>query len=464
MSPTTIIRSDRPEPLEVLIAGGGVAAVEALLALRSLAASAVRVTLLAPEREFVYRPLAVGEPFGLTRPRRLDLGQLAADSSAHHHRDLLAAVDLDRRVATTATGEDLSFGALVVAVGAAMGDALPGALTFGPRTGNESMRRLLDELGRGEVERIAFVVPAGVRWPLPIYELALLTARDARSRGLEGVAISLVTPESRPLEAFPGEAGEEVANLLEEAGIDVVPSSGAASTTPGQLRLEDGRSIAADRTVTLPRLTVPDLPGVPQGADGFIPTDPLQRIEGLSGAYAAGDATWFPIKHGGLAAQQADTAAAAIAARAGVDIDPSPASLVIRAALLTGSATRFLRAELAGDRAEATAASGALWWPPGKIAGSYLAPYLSLRLGDQEQQQTMRDLSAAHAADPQGSDAAHEEALALALASADADARFGDYATALRWLQVAEQLNVALPAEYSDRREQWERLTRATER
>jgi hypothetical protein len=40
----------------VAIVGGGVAAVEALLALHELAAHRVRITLVSPEREFVYHP------------------------------------------------------------------------------------------------------------------------------------------------------------------------------------------------------------------------------------------------------------------------------------------------------------------------------------------------------------------------------------------------------------------------
>ena len=56
--------------LRVLIAGGGVAGLEALLALRDLAGDRVELTLLSPETEFVYRPMAVAEPFGRGRADR----------------------------------------------------------------------------------------------------------------------------------------------------------------------------------------------------------------------------------------------------------------------------------------------------------------------------------------------------------------------------------------------------------
>lgn len=462
--PITIVKSDRLEPLEVLIAGGGVAALEALLALRALAGARVRVTLLAPDAEFVYRPLAVGEPFGLTRPRRLDLERIAAELGARRRADSLAGVDLARRVAHTGQGDELAFGALVVAVGASASEALPGAITFGGSDSSESVRELLDDLTEGTVSKVVFALPSGSRWPLPLYELALLTARELRARNVRSADITLVTPENRPLELFPGRPSEQVAALLEGTGIDAICATTPESVASGELRLAGGRSIPADRVVTLPRLHVPELPGLPQGPDGFIPTDPLQRVDGSADVYAAGDATWFPVKHGGIATQQADTAAEAIAAGVGVDVEPSPARLILRAALLTGSATRYLQAELGDSPGPATMASGALWWPPGKIAGRHLAPYLAVHGGSDaygdtvSDRETLTDLSGAHAEDPEGGDAAHEEALKLALTGADAAAGWGDHASALRWLDAAEHLGVVLPLEYAAHREEWERL------
>lgn len=461
--PLTVVRSDRLEPIDVLIAGGGVAALEALLALRSLAGSRVRVTLLAPNRDFAYRPLSVGEPFGLTRPRRLSLDRIADDNEARHRADTLAGVDLSRRTVRTGAGDEIPFGALIVAVGARASEALPGALTFGGSESSESMRRIVEDLAEGAAASLAFALPR-VRWPLPLYELALLTARELTTRGAHGVRIRLVTPEARALGMFGGEPSAQVERLLRETGIELVRSSEAESVGTGELHLSDGRAIPADRVVTLPHLDVPDIPGVPQGGGGFIPTDRDQRVEGIADLYAAGDATWFPIKHGGIAAQQADIAAAAIAAGVGVDSGQAEEPLVLRAALLTGAATRYLRAEIGDGQASATGARGALWWPPGKVAGRHLAPYLALHLGEPSAHETLHDLDAAHAADPEGTDAAHAEALELALAGANADARFGDYAAALRWLDVAEQLNVALPAEYAERREQWKRLARGAAR
>jgi sulfide:quinone oxidoreductase len=52
--------------------------------------------------------------------------------------------------------------------------------------------------------------------------------------------------------------------------------------------------------------------------------------------------TQFPLKQGGIATQQADVAAASIAAHAGADIEPHPFRPVLRGLLLTGMTPRYL--------------------------------------------------------------------------------------------------------------------------
>src|SRR5512132_58063 len=127
----------------------------------------------------------------------------------------------------------------------------------------------------------------------------------------------------------------------------------------------------------------PRLRGVPAGRDGFIHTDAHGRLPGLDGVFAAGDATAFPIKQGGLAAQQADAVAETIAASVGADVDPQPFRPILRGLLLTGGAARYLRTDISGEAGDdSTISSTTLWWPPDKIAGRYLAPYLSSQVGD----------------------------------------------------------------------------------
>jgi sulfide:quinone oxidoreductase len=457
---STLIMAEGEAPLEVVVAGGGVAGLEALLALHELAGPRVRVELLAPEREFVYRPLAVAEPFGLAHPARIELAELAGRHGARHRRDSLASVDAPRRALHTGSGRVMHYDALLLAVGARPVEAVHGALTFRGPADVEAYGRLLEELAAGGVGSVAFAAHGRVRWPLPLYELALLSAAHVRSLGAGEVDWKLVTHERAPLEVFGERASAAVAELLAEAGIEFLPGREPHMVKPGRLLLEDGSELEAERVVAAPELQVPYLPGVPRGAGGFIPTGEDGRVKGLERVFAAGDATSFPIKQGGLAAQQADVAAAAIATLAGASVEPRPPDLLLRAALLTGSSPRFLRARVSDREASSTAGPDVLWWPPGKIAARYLAPYLAGRT-EGGRPPALDDVETLLGSDAEAAEADRTSALELALAAADADARWEDYPSALKWLEVAEKLNVTLPADYARKRDDWSRLAGA---
>ncbi|MGH3115284.1 MAG: hypothetical protein ACRDOP_17635, partial [Gaiellaceae bacterium] len=217
---------------------------------------------------------------------------------------------------------------------------------------------------------------------LPLYELAILTADHLARTGNTVAELAVVTPEEAPLALIDGEAGRPVQEELDRRGIEVVTGAYPDAFQGGELRLVPGPSIPADRVVSLPRLRGVPLAGVPQDTDFFIPTDGTGLVSGLSHVYAAGDITTFPIKQGGLAAQQADAVAEAIAARTGAAVTPRPFAPVLRGLLLTGSLPLYVRAELSGGRGESSAAAHeALWWPPGKIAARHLAPYLARHAG-----------------------------------------------------------------------------------
>jgi sulfide:quinone oxidoreductase len=166
--------------------------------------------------------------------------------------------------------------------------------------------------------------------------------------------------------------------LLESHGIaihaDTIPVELAGET----LRLVGGDSVETDRVVAVPQLEGPRLPGVPADAKGFVPTDDHGRVHDLPDVFAAGDLTDFPVKQGGLAAQQADAAADSIAAAAGAPIDPTAFTPVLRGLLLTGLTPRYLRAVPSSMQAEVDTDS--LWWPPAKIVGRHLAPFLAAHL------------------------------------------------------------------------------------
>jgi sulfide:quinone oxidoreductase len=350
----------------------------------------------------------------------------------------------------------VGYDVLLLAVGARPVEAVHGALTFRGPDDVEAFGRLIGDVARGRVGSVAFAAHDRVRWPLPLYELALLSAAHLESLGA-GADLKLVTHEHAPLEIFGASASSAVADLLEEAGIEFVPRRVPLTAEAGRLTFEDGGELEVERVVAAPELRVPILPGVPRGPGGFIPTDDLGWVKGLERVLAVGDATSFPIKQGGLAAQQADAAAAAVAALAGAPVEPRPPDLLLRAALLTGSAPRFLRAAVADRDATSTAGRSVLWWPPGKIAARSLAPYLAART-EGGQPPPLDDVETLLGEEADVAEANRHEALELAYAAADMDARWEDYESALKWLEVAEKLNVTLPPEYARKRGEWKAL------
>lgn len=362
--------------LRVLVAGGGVAGLETLLALRSLAGDLVDLELLSPEPRFWYRPLAVVEPFEPGGAHNVELAAVAEAVAARFTLDRLASVDADRRIARTGLGATIPYDELVIACGALPSRALDGAITFRGPADREVFQDLLSELKNGRVHSVAFVVPGGAAWPLPLYELALLTAADLE--GTDGAELTFITPEPAPLALFGETASEAVRALLAERGVGLRTCCYASRYDEGQLQLVPAATLRADRVVSLPRLEGSRILGIPQDDDGFIATDVSGRVHGLSRVYAAGDITQFPIKQGGIAAQQADALAELIAARAGAPVKPARFHPVLRALLLTGGVPLYLRSEPAGGHGETSAVSNEpLWWPPAKLAGRYLAPFLA---------------------------------------------------------------------------------------
>jgi sulfide:quinone oxidoreductase len=352
-----------------------VAALEAALALRALAEERVEVELLAPEPLFWYRPLAVAEPFQLGSALHFELAGLAAAAGATFSLGALASVDVARRVAYTAAGAPIPYDALLIACGAVPGPTIPGALTFRGPADTERIERLLAELEAGDVPRVVFAVPEGAVWTLPIYELALLTSAWLSERGLDEVRLALVTPEEAPLRVFGHTASQAVGKLLQERRISIYCGARSAEFRGGELLLASGGAIPADRVVAMPRLHGQRIDGIPQTVDGFVPVDGSGRVLGVPGVFAAGDVTTFPVKQGGIAAQQAESAAHTIAAEAGVDVKPHRFRPVLRGYLLTGAEPRYLRRELRTGLD--TVSPDPLWWPPAKIVGRYLSPFLA---------------------------------------------------------------------------------------
>ena len=363
--------SNRPAPGHVVIVGGGVAALEALLALQALAGDRVDVTLVAQQDWFVDRPVTVAEPFGLASAARHSVPDIVAERGARFVGATVVAVDAEAHRVSCADGTELGFDTLILAPGARLSAPVADAIAFGLEGSIRAIGEMLDRLRSGEARSVAFVAPSPTGWLLPLYELALMTARELARSNVEGVQLRLLSPEERPLALFGDQGSQSAGRLLAAAGIEFIGST----VDP----------VAADEVVTLPLLRGPELAGVPTTApDGFIAVDEHGQVRGLADVYAAGDGVDFPVKQGGLAAQQADAVAEHIAAAYGARVEPMPFRPVLRGMLFTGEAPLYMRSDVPGADPDVPGAWYPLWWPPTKIAGRYLAPYLFERGAEEE--------------------------------------------------------------------------------
>ncbi len=362
------------------ILGGGVTGLETLLALDALAGDRVDVSLLDPDPEFVYKPLLVEEPFGLGPAERHELAPIADELGARYIRQSATSVDSDSHTVHVDDGSSLDYEALVVCTGAVQQPAFSDAIGFPSPTGPFDVDDLLAKAS-GRPMAIAFVVPFGVTWPLPLYEVALMTERRARERAKASVQCTVITPESSPLIMFGQTAGDALSKLLAARGIELAASTHVRESASGELTLWPGdRELRADAVVALPLLAGTRLEGLPVDEAGFIPIDEHARVKGAEDVYAAGDGTNFPIKQGGLGTQQADAAAEHIARRAGAAVEPAAFHPRLRGTLLTGADSMHLRHDPAGGAGEGVVSGDYLWWPPHKIASRYLSAWLAHEL------------------------------------------------------------------------------------
>jgi sulfide:quinone oxidoreductase len=244
-------------------------------------------------------------------------------------------------------------------------------VTFRGTEDAERVRAVVAALQRQATREVAFVVPAGASWTLPVYELALQTANAAPTARLH-----VVTPEPEPLAGFGPAAARDMRRLLREHDIALHLSRSAEEVLDGRLWATSSWSLAVDQVVALPRLFGPHLRGLPSDPLGFVPADDFTRVLDAPGVYAVGDVAALAVKQGGLAAQQADVAAKLIARLAGADVLARPYRPVWRGMLLVEGEVRYLRHE---QTDEGELSDEPLWWPAHKIAAPYLANFLAAR-------------------------------------------------------------------------------------
>ncbi|HXP37683.1 MAG TPA: FAD-dependent oxidoreductase [Solirubrobacteraceae bacterium] len=362
----------------VSIVGGGVAAIEAALALSELAPQQTDVTVIAPDSELVYRPMAVTEPFSFGGANHYTLAPIVADAGAQLLADKLDWIEPEQNKLHTAAGETIDYDALILAIGARPRPRYEHCTTIDDRRLDGLLHGLIQDIEDGYVKSIAFVSPGRMPWPLPLYELALMTAGRAYD-AQEQLSTTLITPEDAPLGIFGQTASNAVAEVLQRANIETITSAYAEVPARGEVAINPGdRRLKVDRIVALPELGGPVVRGIPLGEAGFIRVDQHGRLRDLDAPiFAAGDAIDFPIKQGGLGCQQADAAAEAVAALAGAPVTPAPFRPVMRAKLLTADEPLYLSAQISGGQGFSSHASSTpSWSPPSKVAARYLAPYL----------------------------------------------------------------------------------------
>jgi sulfide:quinone oxidoreductase len=355
----------------VLVAGSGVAAAEALLALRALAGDRLELELLSPSAELDERAWSVLTPFGAEPAPRVDLTRLVADLDIHRHEDALERVEAGRHAVITRRGASLPYDVLLVATGAHSRVAVPGAVTFRGPLSTGAVEGVLAHAVREPALRLVFTAPGGATWPLPLYELALMSAAYLREHGVGAPDITVATPEAAPLAALGATPSAAVTEELDRYGIRVVTHAVPEAAVDGTLSLRGGRSVEGDEVVALGEVVGPRIPGLQHDGDGFLPVDLHGRVHGCEDVFAAGDVTNVHIKHGGLATQQADAAAEAIADPASA----TPFHPVVRAMLLAGDEPLYIAADL--TRRDGVVSREPLWQPVDKISGRYLSPYLA---------------------------------------------------------------------------------------
>lgn len=358
-------------PRRVLIAGGGVGALEAAVALRAQAGDRVHLRIVAPQSAFTWRALEAVEPFAEERPRQYPIDDLAQELRADVVHDEIVHVDMAASRARSRSHGEIDYDSLIVAIGARPRPVVEAAETFDRLSFPEVFDEVLDALRSRLAESLLVVVPHGVVWSLPAYELAMLSAAGTSA------TVTLATHEPRPLTLFGASASRAVEQALATAGVEIRcgVQTDVVSATAARI---DGLWVTADRIVALPGFVGPGLSGIPANPEGFIVTDAEHRVPDADGrVFAIGDGAAGPLKHGGMAARAADRVATRIALEAGAPIREDAGPPVLRGLLRTSEGPLFLAADLRDPEGTGTASTSALWWPPTKVAAPWLSSFLT---------------------------------------------------------------------------------------
>ena len=261
--PARTVTSPSTSDHHVLIAGGGVAGLEAALALRALAGDRVACHA-AGARSPLHLPAAVGR--GAVRPRPPDplrARAIAADRgfavvharSPRSTRRRTSVVTAGRRAARLRPPRARARRA------PRPGDRGRPRRSAAPRT--PAHRGGLRDLGHAQPRR--FAVPPAPAWTLPIYELALMTADWAAPRSEQRLELTVVDARGPAARGLRHPASAEVAALLAHAGI-AFRGAPPARRRRRRARARGGERLPADLVVALPSLEGPAIAGLPSDA------------------------------------------------------------------------------------------------------------------------------------------------------------------------------------------------------
>lgn len=382
----------------VCVVGSGTAGLEGLLAAREALGTSAALQLIAPDREFRFRPMSPDSLFRPASEQGIAIADLVEQADATWLADRADLVDLRSRTVVTREGETAAYDFLLLATGSRPERPLRQGHVWERGADPHFLDATIEAVTGGSAARVAVVVPRGARWPIPAYELALVLAWSAAGTDAE---ITLITAEARPLGALGSDASETLVGELAQAGVRVLAGvealddprrdpgpegsarlllapesraeqSGAllgAPRDPDAVRSNDDASESFDRLIALPTVVGRPVSGLPTDAAGFIEVDEDLRVCGDEHAWAAGGCIAAALEHSALSAGQADAAVSAIATAAGVPGGRiSPPDLT--GLLLTDQRDRWLAENPPGTPEPSTRC---LWWPPGRAVGRMLA-------------------------------------------------------------------------------------------
>ena len=358
--------------MDVVIVGGGVAGLEACWASAPWRATASRLTLAAPDPEFSYRPLAVAEPFALGHAYRVPLSQFADDVGAQLVVDATVGVDDAAGTRAPARRRRAVLRRAARRARRARRERRRGRRHLVAGGDPETYGGLLRDIDEGYSKRIAIVVPPGAVWPLPAYELALMTAGRGEGHGPRrrqrhgrhpGAACAVAVRRRGQRGRRPTSSPARACEL--KTGVVARRDKGGLVLEPG------GERVEAQRVYAVPRLRRA------RRSTACRPTRRGSSSRATTRGSRAASARGQPATRSSRPSSSAASPRIRRAARrrrsralAGVEDAPDPGEPVIHGRLLAGRRMRRLRGR--GD------AEGApLWWPQGKIAGEYLPRWLT---------------------------------------------------------------------------------------